>query len=711
MSNMDQLYCSTCYVVDGKLVEKEDLSLPNLPVENVIDILIKKFDLQKYLEEPQCGRPTLHRFDDTKPNLRECIGHELDAGKTLSQAGIKSGSKICLVIKPRYMPLIIHWSAGSQKGRIEQALATDKPISEHIASLIQALELRERVEGRMKSVPSLHRNPNEPPLQQEKTLLDLETSTDNELWLPAPIELWLKVEPQCLPVTLQVQFPAGDVYEEQHYVPADRTIDKIQDELIKTISKVRDAVEGKEQCSVELRRDGTALPLQQTLRDAGVPENAVLQLVLTPTMAEVTLQLPIGADGQYQPITKMLPLNKPIRELINTIARDYQLPGEKLTLASSLQAPAWQAEKTLADYSVKTGAEIWGRLKAQAAPPFIIIGRVAFAVLVIIAIVLAVWLSLGRVVAEVPPSASTPSAPTPSPASPTPTPTPLPTPTRTAEEQKRHYFAAGLEAYYRQDWPAAAEAFKRVWVIDPDYLDVGEKLADTYYKWAVHTLTGPERARQALNIVREALVYSPTHQLASELKAKLEGYLRGVDAVAAGDLTTAIAAWEPVASSDPNFLDVTVQLYEALMAQSRQQREAKQLDAALATCTRAAAIPNVDTAAAKQCVVELQPTPTPTPRPTPKPAPHLFVYLKDRDPNRPRCISMRIRGIDASGWYFMVDGLGYRGNFQGGDAATCQLQPGQEVTFSIYDANGRLVRGGRGIPAKGGDIFIGEWRR
>lgn len=705
MTSTDQLYCSICFVVDGEFRESDDLSLPDLPVEDIITILIKKLDLQSYLGAPQYGRPTLHRFDDAQTDLAAKLGAPLAFGQNLSQAGIKSGSKICLVITPQYLPITIHWSAGSQKGRITENLATGQSIDEHINILIQKLQLRERVDGPMKSVASLHLTADGPPLPPDMILLQLKFPADRER------ELWLKVEPRFLPVTLQVQFPAGNAHEEQRYVPADRPIAEIRDNLIQTIPAVRDAVKGKERCLAELCHNGAALPLDQTLRDLAVPENTALQLVLTPTMAEVTLQLPIGIDGRYQPVTKILPLNAPIRELINTIARDHQLLGEKLTLAPSLQAPAWKAEETLADYGVRTGAEIWGRLKAQAYPPFIVIGGAALAVVVIIAIVLAVWLSSGRVVTEVPPAASTTSAPTSSPAPPTQTPTPLPTPTRTADEQKRYDFAVGLEAYDRQDWPAAAEAFKRVFAIDPDYLDVGEKLAATHYNWAVHTLTGPEQARQALAIVRETFVYSPTHQLGRELEAKLDGYVRGVEAVAASDLGTAIAAFEQVAASDPTFLDVAAQLYEAALALSRQQREANQLDAALATCTRAVTIPNVDTSAARQCVAELQPTPTPRPRPTPKPEPHLFVYRKDRDPNKPRCISIRIVGIASTGWYFTVDGLGYRGNFQGGDAAACQLQPGQEVTFSIYDANGRLVRGGGGIPAKGGDIFIGEWRR
>ncbi|MEM0337999.1 MAG: hypothetical protein QW683_08800 [Candidatus Caldarchaeum sp.] len=516
-------------------------------------------------------------------------------------------------------------------------------------------------------------------------------------------------EPRFLTIALQIKFPSGNVHEEQRHVAVDRTIAEICDELIKTLPAARSAVEGKEQCRAELCRNGVALPADQSLRDLPVPENTALQLVLTPTVAEVTLQLPIGADGRYQPITKMLPLNKPIRELINTIARDHQLPARKLTLASSLQAPVWQAEKTLSDYGIKTGAEIWGPLKAQTHPPLAVIGGAALALVVLIALII-FFLGRGSEVSSEPPApaALAPSTPTPSP---TPMSTPLPTPIRTVEEQKRYDFAVGLEAYDRQDWPAAAEAFKRVFAIDPDYLDVGEKLAATYYNWAVHTLTGPEQARQALAIVRETFVYSPTHQLGRELDAKLDSYLHGVEAVAASDLATAVAALEQIVASDPAFLDVAAQLYAASMALSRQQREANQLDAALATCTRAAAIPNVDTSAARQCVAELQPIPTPRPRSTPNPEPRLRVYLKDRDPNNPRCISIRIVGIASTGWYFMVDNLGYRSDFQGGDAATCQLQSGQEVTFSIYDANGRLVKGGGGIPAKGGDIFIGEWRR
>ncbi len=717
MNNINPFPCAFCVVLNGNLINFTDRVFhPDMLIREVIEDLINKLNLdnrklEEYIKElGGLDRATLHRFDDTKRDLESQIGDELVLDQELSKTGIKSGSKICLVITTKDIPLTIRWSAGSQTGSKEKKLATDKSIRKHIESLIDEFQLRDWIDGPMKSDVALCHQEQEkeacPALPEDQTL--------RQLKVRAGETLHLKIKPRFLPVTIQVQSPTGKVCETQQYLPVDKTIEEICEDLRQKIPEVNEAINGEEKCRYDLQWNGAVLRLDESLSGLQVPENAVLQLVLTPTFAKVKIWLPTGSYGQYIPVQKTLSLKMKISELINTIVRDHQLSGKKLVLAASLTTDSgWEAEKTLADYNIKTGAEIWVRQKPQKAqvyPPFIFLGGAALAVVVIIAIVLIVWLSSGQPVNEVPPVAPTTSAPIPSPV----LPTPLPTPTLTADEQKRYDFAVGLEAYDRQDWPAAAEAFKRVFATDPAYLDVGEKLAATHYNWAVHTLTSPEQASKALAILQETFVYSPTHQLGRELEAKLDGYVRGVGAVVTGDLETAVAVFEQVAASDLTFLDVAARLYEALMALSRQQREANQLGEALATCTRAAAIPNVDTSAARQCVTELQPTPTPQPTSRPQPNPReqrLFVYRKDHDPNRPWCISVRIVGIDSSGWYFIVDGLGYRGDFRGGDSANCQLQPSQEVTFSIYDAGGRLVRGGGGIPAKGGDIFIGEWRR
>lgn len=98
--------------------------------------------------------------------------------------------------------------------------------------------------------------------------------------------------------------------------------------------------------------------------------------------------------------------------------------------------------------------------------------------------------------------------------------------------------------------------------------------------------------------------------------------------------------------------------------------------------------------------------PTATPR-----SGKLFVY-KLNENDTPGCISMRITGINARGWSFVVDGMNLRGRFDGaGNARLCGLDADQVVTISVLYSNGRVVPGGRGVPAKGRAIMIGEWRQ
>ncbi len=103
------------------------------------------------------------------------------------------------------------------------------------------------------------------------------------------------------------------------------------------------------------------------------------------------------------------------------------------------------------------------------------------------------------------------------------------------------------------------------------------------------------------------------------------------------------------------------------------------------------------------------PIPTATPRPTREP-PRLRVRKLNEDDDA-RCFTMQIGGIDTAGWFMQVDGIGLRGVFDGsGNAQICGLNPRQEATYTVYDRSGRAVAGGRGIPVRGGDIMIGEWR-
>lgn len=88
----------------------------------------------------------------------------------------------------------------------------------------------------------------------------------------------------------------------------------------------------------------------------------------------------------------------------------------------------------------------------------------------------------------------------------------------------------------------------------------------------------------------------------------------------------------------------------------------------------------------------------------------LRVALKNSDDD-PKCISVQIRGIRTSGWVLKADGLKLSANFDGaGNARLCGLARQQEFTFSVFTAKGGAVAGGSGIPARGGNIFVADWR-
>jgi hypothetical protein len=100
------------------------------------------------------------------------------------------------------------------------------------------------------------------------------------------------------------------------------------------------------------------------------------------------------------------------------------------------------------------------------------------------------------------------------------------------------------------------------------------------------------------------------------------------------------------------------------------------------------------------------------PPPTPVPDAGKLWVRKLNEDDQPGCISMRITGINTQGWSFGVDGMNLAGRFDNaGNARLCGLGPDQEVTISVRDQRGRVVPGGRGVPAKGRDIMLGTWQR
>lgn len=159
--------------------------------------------------------------------------------------------------------------------------------------------------------------------------------------------------------------------------------------------------------------------------------------------------------------------------------------------------------------------------------------------------------------------------------------------------------------------------------------------------------------------------------------------------------------------------------YDALVTAARVYEESpgatkdEQVDAlsrALEHCQAAAALdPTRDEASAcakrvSSAISRLTATPTPVQR---KLRFRVLNYNDDAS-----CFSVQVARISTAGWFFTVDGIrGARGNFDtAGNARVCGLGQGQEVTFTVFDAGGRVVPGGSGVPSKGSAIMGAEWK-
>lgn len=163
----------------------------------------------------------------------------------------------------------------------------------------------------------------------------------------------------------------------------------------------------------------------------------------------------------------------------------------------------------------------------------------------------------------------------------------------------------------------------------------------------------------------------------------------------------------------PNALMTTAKLYEDAPGDSP-DAQVSALRRAQELCRQAAATPQPPAEAAA-CVDRIATrinrlTATPTrvpPTPTRGPVPIQLSFAVINYNDNPSCVSVQIRGVATGGWSFVVDGINsLRGNFDNaGNARLCGLANYQEVTFTVFDNNGRPVSGGRGIPTKGSAIM------
>jgi serine protease Do len=105
-----------------------------------------------------------------------------------------------------------------------------------------------------------------------------------------------------------------------------------------------------------------------------------------------------------------------------------------------------------------------------------------------------------------------------------------------------------------------------------------------------------------------------------------------------------------------------------------------------------------------------QPTRAPPPN-TPTPSGTHLAMRRAREDEEPTCIAVQILGILPDNWTVKADGIAIpAAQFDGaGKARLCKLKARQQFTFTIYNAQGGKVPGG-GSPARGGDVFEGNWQ-
>ncbi len=301
------------------------------------------------------------------------------------------------------------------------------------------------------------------------------------------------------------------------------------------------------------------------------------------------------------------------------------------------------------------------------------------------------------------------------------------------QEAKRLAYSVGQEAYAQQDWPKAAKSFNRVWEIDKNYLELTSIGSATYFNWALSTLTNPDAVGMSKQYLAEAFRFEPNHALAKQLDQLLGSYQAGKQAFSDGEWDAAIDQLDQslaqINSTQEfarlkNDLAVIDAMLKAYLAKGQNFEETGQLAKAREVYSLALELaqdaPNIDVGDLRARLRAISPTAVPA-TPT-RPAPPTAVptiaktqrlYFQKYAENAvdPTCFAVHIRGVNTGGWFVAVDGLGNRGNVDGaGNTNVCGLAASQEVTFTVYNAQGGAVPGGGGIPTRGGDLMAGYWQ-
>lgn len=75
-----------------------------------------------------------------------------------------------------------------------------------------------------------------------------------------------------------------------------------------------------------------------------------------------------------------------------------------------------------------------------------------------------------------------------------------------------------------------------------------------------------------------------------------------------------------------------------------------------------------------------------------------------------RCVFVLVQGIDTTNWVMQIDGSVLFAQFTPMRTAfVCGLQAAQAVTFTILDANDKVVPGAESVSARGGDALSATW--
>lgn len=342
---------------------------------------------------------------------------------------------------------------------------------------------------------------------------------------------------------------------------------------------------------------------------------------------------------------------------------------------------------------------------------------------------------------------------------------PTSTPVETIVEER---IQAGKTAVAQKNYEQAVNSLTQAYMLDPTNTEAAEQLANAYLLAGNDVLEQAEldqnRLRIALTLFQEGEnVALAKSDLAQELANNKRATQSMYDALPLLDeaqqladqqadlgeretkITQVINLLDTTEAARADFPQLAAMRYQALMLLAQIKEitgdnaeafadKVELWEVALVGCTSANRLNLPDIVGSQQCIERLTqkmipPTATPTPKPrptavpataTPRPRPTAIPatpeqsrlrFVKGGTGDTPNCVSMQISGINVAGWYFELQGSNIRGNFDGGgNARACGLGDYQEFYFNIRDGNGNIVRGGSGVPTRGGDFMIAVWR-